>query len=95
MDAGETQPRLGRRQSGRGLRAANPLVRGDGVAVQVADTLHFVRLSIELDLVRLHHLLHRRPDFVEAGIDARLFDPRVGRRLDGLVSGGARRRVSG
>jgi hypothetical protein len=59
-------------------------VRPDGVAVQVADALHGVHLAVQLNLVRLHHLLHRAADVADAHVDARSVDARVGGGLHSL-----------
>ena len=58
------------------------LIGPDRVPVEVADRLHGVGLAVELDLVRLHHLLHCGADIAQPDVDSRLPDSGVCRLLD-------------
>lgn len=40
------------------------------MAIEVRDALDRIDLAVELDLVRLHHLLDRRADVTQTNIDA-------------------------
>ena len=60
------------------------LVRTNGMPVQVADALDWVCLAVELNLVRLHYLLHRGANFPQRHVDAGCGDAgirRLARRL--------------
>ena len=58
------------------------LVGPDRVPVEVSDGPDGVGLAVELDLVRLHHLLHRGADVAQPDVDAGLPDPGVRRLPD-------------
>mmetsp|Transcript_9075 Transcript_9075/g.23732 ORF Transcript_9075/g.23732 Transcript_9075/m.23732 type:complete len:254 (+) Transcript_9075:323-1084(+) len=76
------------------------LVRSDRVPVQVADRLDWVRLAVDLNLIRLHHLLASSADVAQPGIDARGRDTgarglthRLGERVELRVEVHGPRRV--
>lgn len=71
-----------RRRDDRHRLAAVDAVALDVVSVQVAHTLHLVRLAVRLKLVRLHHLLHGGTDVAQPHVDTRRGNACVGRLLD-------------
>jgi hypothetical protein len=58
------------------------LVGIDRVSAERSDSLHWIGLAFDSNLVGLHHLLDRLPDLRHLDINAGTTDPRVGRIFD-------------
>mmetsp|Transcript_45115 Transcript_45115/g.90097 ORF Transcript_45115/g.90097 Transcript_45115/m.90097 type:complete len:281 (-) Transcript_45115:181-1023(-) len=59
--------------------ASVDLIRADRMAVQIAARFHLVRLAVDLDFVRLHHLLACGANVTQPGVDACCLDARISR----------------
>ncbi len=59
-------------------------VRGNGVSVQVAYTLHLICLAAESDFIGFHGLLNGLTDVTQPGVNPSLTDPSIGGGFHGL-----------